>query len=201
MPASMSYAQTLKRVMEGDFGSASTEEKANAVREVIQVCSIAAGAVTVQPIPFVDTALLAPIQIAMVQAIGRVHGHKLDKKSVLEILSTLGASIVAQNVIMAAAKFVPFLGWVVTISMAYALTYAIGEVSDLYFKTGRGVAPDDMKAMFEKIYKEKKAEKESANKGNETLKDKLEQLKEAYQSGLLNEEEFNRKKEDLLKSF
>jgi uncharacterized protein (DUF697 family) len=197
----MGYAETLRRVMEGDFGTAGDEEKRKAVKELIEVCSIAAGAVTIQPIPFVDTALIAPIQIAMVQAIGRVHGHKLDRKSVVEILSTLGASIVAQNVIMAAAKLIPFFGWVVTISMAYALTWAIGEVSDLYFKTGRGVSTDVLKEKFQAIYKEKKAEKESANKSNQTLKEKLEQLKEAYAGGLLTEEEFSKKKEELLKSF
>jgi uncharacterized protein (DUF697 family) len=197
----MGYLDTLKRVMEGDYANASAEEKANAVREVIQVCSVAASAVTVQPIPFVDTALIAPIQIALVQAIGRIHGYKLDKKSVIEILSTLGASIVAQNVIMAAAKFVPFLGWLVTISMAYALTYAIGEVSDHYFKNGRGVPQQDLKDMFNSVYKTKRAEKEAQNRGNETLKDKLEQLKEAYKSGLLTEDEFNKKKEDVLKAF
>src|SRR5689334_1110617 len=114
------YSEVLDRVMRGDYGSATDEERAEAVRKVIQACSVAASAVTIQPFPFVDTALLAPIQIAMVQAIGRVRGHQLDGKSVLEILSTLGASIVAQNAIMAAAKFIPFLGWVVTLSMAYA---------------------------------------------------------------------------------
>src|SRR5207244_8725602 len=160
----MRYAETWKRVMEGDFGSAGDDEKRRAVKELIEVCSIAAGAVTIQPIPFIDTALIAPIQIAMVQAVGRVHGHKLDKKSVLEILSTLGASIVAQNVIMAAAKLVPFRGWLVTISMAYALTYAIGEVSDLYFKTGRGVSADVLKEKFQAIYKEKRDETEATNK-------------------------------------
>jgi uncharacterized protein (DUF697 family) len=130
-----------------------------------------------------------------------VHGYSLDRKSVIEVLSTFGASIVAQNVIIAAAKFVPFLGWLVAISMAYALTYAIGEVSDHYFKSGRGVPQSDLKQMFEKVYKTKRAEKEAAHKSNETLKDKLEQLKDAYKSGLLTEEEFNKKKEDVLKSF
>src|SRR5688500_3829577 len=151
-----SYSETLRRVMAADYGSASDAEKADAVRDLIQVCSIAAGAVAVQPIPLLDIALITPIQIGMVQGIGRVYGYTLDKKSVVEILSTLGASIVAQNVIIAAAKLIPFLGWVVGISMAYALTYAIGEVSDHYFKNGRGVQSSEMKSMFEKIYKEKR---------------------------------------------
>lgn len=197
----MRHTETIRRVMEGDYSQASADEKREASKDVIQVCAAAAAAVTVQPFPFVDTALLIPIQIGMVQAVGRVHGYRLDKKSVLEMLSTFGASLVAQNVIMAAAKFVPFLGWLVSISMAYALTYAIGEVSHYYFESGRGVSTDELRSRFNQIYKEKKAEKERAHKGNSTLKDKLEQLKQAKESGILTEEEFERKKQEILANF
>ncbi|MBS2029840.1 MAG: DUF697 domain-containing protein [Deltaproteobacteria bacterium] len=196
-----SYMDTLKKVLEGGYDNADDATKTAAVRDLIQVCSIASGAVAIQPIPFLDVALISPIQIGLVQGIGRIHGQKLDKKSVLEILSTFGASLVAQNVILAAAKFVPFFGWVVGPAMAYALTYAVGEVSDFYFRSGRGVAAEDLRSMFQKVYKEKRAEKEAANKDNATLKDKLAQLNDAFKSGLLTDEEFNRKKEELLRSF
>lgn len=195
------HLETLKRVLDGDYSEATDEEKAKAVRELVQVCSVAAGAVTIQPIPFLDTALIAPIQIGLVQGIGKIHGFKLDKRSILEILSTFGASIVAQNVIMAAAKFVPFLGWLVTISMAYALTWAIGEVSDHYFRHGRNVDPDELKKMFDKVYKAKKTEKEQSHKGDKTLKQKLEELKDAKKDGLLTDEEFEAKKAELLAGF
>ena len=195
------YGEVLDRVMRGDYTSASEEERADAVRKVIQACAVAAAAVTIQPIPFVDTAVITPIQIAMVQAIGRVRGHQLDGRSVLEILSTLGASLVAQNAMMAAAKFVPFFGWAVTVSMAYALTWAIGEVSDFYFRTGRGASEAELREMFKRVYREKREEKEQANKGNDRLKDRLQQLKDAYEAGLIDEAEFLRKKEELLASF
>ena len=197
----MKYTETLARVMAADFEGASEEEKRQAIREVILVCSVAAGAVTIQPIPFVDTVLISPIQIAMVQAIGRVHGHKLDKQSIVEMLSTFGASVVAQNVIMAAAKLVPFLGWVVTISMAYALTWAVGEVSDRYFASGRSLSSGEMKELFKDIYQRKKAEKEAANKKDRSLKHRLEKLKQAYEAGVLTEEEFERKKQEVLEDF
>jgi uncharacterized protein (DUF697 family) len=148
-----------------------------------------------------DTALIAPIQIGLVQGIGKIHGYKLDKKSILEILSTFGASIVAQNLIMAAAKLIPFFGWVVTISMAYALTWAIGEVSDHYFRNDRKVDPDELRAMFDRIYKTKKDEKAKEHKRDDSLKAKLEQLKEARKAGLLTEEEFEAKKAALLADF
>jgi len=195
------YTETLNRIMRGGYDDASPEERAEAVRDLLNMCSVAAGAVTIQPLPFVDSLLISPIQIALVQGIGRIHGHSLDKKAILEMLSTFGASIVTQNVIMAAAKFIPFLGWLVTITMAYALTYAIGEVSDYYFRNGRGVPASELKDMFERIYKTKKEEKQARHKKNESLKDKLEQLKEARKADLLTEEEFEAKKAELLASF
>jgi uncharacterized protein (DUF697 family) len=196
-----SHIDTLKRVLDGNYEGASEEEKARAVRELVQVCSVAAGAMTIQPFPLLDTALIAPIQIGMVQGIGKIHGHKLDQKSILEILSTFGASIVAQNVIMAAAKLIPFFGWVFTISMAYALTWAIGEVSDHYFRNDRKVDEGELKAMFDRVYKAKKAEKTAQHKKDSSLKTKLEELKEARAAGLLTEEEFEAKKAALLSDF
>jgi uncharacterized protein (DUF697 family) len=120
---------------------------------------------------------------------------------VLEMLSTFGASIVAQNLIMAAAKLIPFFGWVVTISMAYAMTWAIGEVSDHYFRNGRNVDEEELKAMFERIYKRKKEEKAAAHKADKSLKAKLEELKKAREAGLLTDEEFEAKKAAILANF
>jgi uncharacterized protein (DUF697 family) len=196
----MSYVDTLGRVMGGDYKDATAVEKALAVRDLVQVCSIAAGAVAVQPIPILDIALLAPIQIGMVQGIGRIHGYDLDRKSVVEILSTFGASLVAQSVIMTAAKLLPFFGWAAALSMAYALTYAIGEVSDHYFKTGRGLSSEDLRDMFEKVYRRTRAEKEASAKADGGLQAKLDQLAKAFEMGLLTEEEYARKKEDLLRA-
>ena len=195
------YMETLDRVMAGDYDEASDEERREAVREVIQVCALASSAVTIQPFPLLDAALVTPIQIAMVQGIGRIHGHDLDRKSVLEILTTLGASIVAQNAMMAAAKCIPVLGWLMTLSMAYALTHAIGEVSDHYFRHGRGVDPDDLRSMFRKVYDEKKAEKDRAHRSDSGLRRKLKLLEQLRADGLLDEAEFQAKKEELLKDF
>ena len=109
----VTYTETFDRVMSGGYDEADEETKNAAVRDVIQVASVAASAITVQPFPFLDTALLAPVHIGMVQAIGRIHGYELDRKAVLEILSTFGATLLAQNALLAATKLLPFVGWVV----------------------------------------------------------------------------------------
>ena len=106
-----SYGETIGRVMNGSFEDATEAEKGEAVRDVTTVCSVAAAAVAIQPVPLLDMALLAPIHVAMVQAIGQVHGSKLDRKSVIEILSTFGASIVTRAAVLSAIKIVPVFGW------------------------------------------------------------------------------------------
>lgn len=195
------YQATLKRILDGDFDDATQEERDQAVRELIQMCSVAAGAVTFQPIPLLDAVLITPIQIAMVQGVARIYGHRLDQKAVIEILATFGASMVAQNAIMAASKLVPILGWLVSISVAYALTYAIGEVTDHYFRNGRGVPAEDLRSMFKTVYKQKRSEKEAEHKSNKSLKQKLQLLKEAHDNGILTKDEFERKKAELLAQF
>ncbi len=197
-----SYADTFQRVLSGDYADATDEERAEAVREVIEMGSAAAaGAVMLQPLPLIDAILISPIQIGMVQAIGRVHGHQLDKKSIIEILSTFGASVLAQNLIVSSAKLVPFAGWVAAPAMAYALTWAVGEVSDHYFTQGRGVTPDELRDMFKKVYRDKKDEKVSAHAGDQTLKQRLQQLQEAREAGMLSDEEYEAKKAEILASF
>lgn len=195
------YQDLLNRIMKGDYSEVSASEKQTDIDELKKVCAVASAAVSFQPIPLLDTAMISPIQIAMVQGIARVHGYKLDQRAILEMLSTFGASLVAQNVIMAAAKLIPVAGWLVSVSMAYALTYAIAEVSDHYFATGRGADSAELKEMFKKVYKAKKDEKQRAHKGNASLAQRLEQLKKARQDGLINDAEFAAKKEEMLSSF
>jgi uncharacterized protein (DUF697 family) len=195
----MGYLETIARVMHGNFESATGPEKLAAVRDVTIVCSVAAAAVTVQPVPLLDIALLAPIHVGMVQAIGQVHGHKLDAKSVVEVLATFGGTIVTRSILGSVVKIIPVFGWAASASMAYAMTYAIGEVSHCYFQSGRGLSSSQLRSMFRAVYDAKRAEKAGAAKANETLKEKLRQITDAYEAGLLTEEEYREKKEQALK--
>ena len=202
------FSQTFHRVLEGDFTSATPEQRDVAVRDLITMASVASAAVTIQPIPLLDSALLAPIQIAMVQGIAKVYSYTLDRKTILEWIGTFGASIVTRHVLLAAAKLVPFAGWLVGASMAYALTHALGEVTDHYYRTGRGVGTSDLQTMFRAAYDRSRAEKVAKEKsgapgggGDDSLKARLTRLTEAFAAGLLTEEEFRLKKEEMLRDF
>ncbi len=197
----MGFAQTFERVMSSGFEGASEDERNVAARELVSAASIAGAAVSIQPLPLLDTALLVPLHVALVRAIGKIHGYSLDTKAVLELLSSFGASLVAQHVVRSAVRLVPGFGLVVGASMGYALTYAIGEVSDHYFRSGRGIPNGELREMFGRSYDKKRAEKAAAHADNRNLRTRLEQLKDAFAAGLLTEDEFGQMKESILAAF
>jgi len=195
-----SHTETFDRVTAEDWDGADHAERTREVRRVIRVGAVASAAMAIQPLPLVDIALIAPIQIGTVQAIGHVHGYRLDRKTVIEILSTFGAGLVTQGALLSAAKMLPFLGWVITVPMAYALTWSIGEVSHHYFVCGRGVSKNELRSMFEHLYRKKRAEREEAHRSAPDLKSRLRELVKAHEAGLIDEEELQRKKEEILGS-
>src|SRR5690606_4725628 len=176
----------------------SDEEREKAATEVIRVCSIGAAAVVVQPLPMLDIALLTPIHVAMVKAIGGVYGYTLDRKTVLGITGAFGASIAAQNLVIASAKLVPFATLPVAISVAYALTHAIGEASRVYFQSGRKLSRARMKQVFHQDYSETKRAKLRAAKRDRELADQLARLTDAYRAGTLTADEYDAKKQEVL---
>jgi uncharacterized protein (DUF697 family) len=195
------FFHTVHRVLEDDLGSATAEERDRCVRDLVTLASAASAAITLQPIPLLDVALLAPVQIAMVQGIAKVHGYAVDRRTVVEWIGTFGASILTRHLLLAAAKLVPFAGWLAGASMAYALTHALGEVSDHYFRSGRGVPSSELQQMFKNAYARSKAEKDTRARTDDSLEARLRRLTEAFAAGLLTEEEFRAKKEDILRGF
>jgi uncharacterized protein (DUF697 family) len=200
------YKATLKRALDDQSGGPSEEEKSRAVKELIHTSCAAATVATLQPVPFLDPFLITPIQIGMVQGIGYLRGYHLDKKSVLEILRTLRASLVTQQLSIAVAKFVPAVGWVASISMAYALTYAVGELSDRYFRGGRSMLPAEMRAIFKAIYKdkfrqvydEKRKEWKVRLHGPPEIKERLRDIDRARREGSMSGDEAERRKLEIL---
>jgi hypothetical protein len=56
----------------------------------------------------------------------------------------------------------------------------------------------ELRSLFRSVYDAKRSEKAHAAKANESLSDKLRQVTDAYESGLLTEEEYRKKKEEIL---
>ncbi len=192
------FTERLERLVGSGRAASTDEEREGAATEVIRVCSVGAAAVVVQPLPMLDIALLTPIHVAMVKAIGGIYGYTLDRKTALGIIGAFGASIAAQNLVLASAKLLPLASLPIAISVAYALTHAIGEASRVYFQSGRKLTRARMKQVFDHDYSETKRATLHAAKQDPALGERLARITDAYRAGVLTEEEYERKKQEAL---
>jgi uncharacterized protein (DUF697 family) len=130
-------------------------EKARAVQETIRLSSARAALLALQPLPLVDSPVLTQLQARMVRGIGRIRG-RCDPQATREIFRPLHRRLVAPHLTILATKLVPLvpiLPDLVAVSVAYALTYTIGELSDDYFRACPALRPPEMRARFDLLYR------------------------------------------------
>lgn len=144
------------------------------INKVILVSSgIAAGA-AVQPLPFADFPILTTIESVMVLKIGELYGYKINfdrgKEILLELGGVIGMGWLAKNLIITGYKtFIPFAGGFFTIPLVFGSCYAIGKVTDYYFKCKQeGIDFDKKIAGI--IFKTAKKDGEKLGKQKENIK-------------------------------
>jgi uncharacterized protein (DUF697 family) len=151
--ARVGFSEAHRRSLDGEFDDASEEDKDRGANELARAAEVAVSVVTLQPLPFLDPAFVTPIQVGLVRGLGRIRGYVLDRPDALELLGRFGITLVTQHCVIAAAKFVPTLGTIASVSIAYSLTHAAGEVCDDYFRGGCTMSPVEMHAAFERLYR------------------------------------------------
>jgi uncharacterized protein (DUF697 family) len=145
----MSWLDTVEAVRNKDFKKASAADREKAARDVINMCSYAAAAVAVSPIPFSEEIVMLPIQAAMVVTLGHIYGREISRgeaKSLLvEIAAVAGTGFLARQGVKA---ILPIVGAILTMPAAYAANWAIGRVAIEHFKD-----PSMSKERLRKLYK------------------------------------------------
>jgi len=112
--------------------------------------SAAAGAV---PVPFVGIPVVTLIQAKMFQTIASIYNYKLDRKSWVEISSSLGITLLTNIGRRELVKLIPGYGSAVSSMLTAATTYALGKTLTIYFQNLRsGTALSS--EVFRGIYKE-----------------------------------------------
>ena len=114
----------------------------------------AAAAVLVNPVPVPvsDIEFLAPLQIGMIIKLGAIYGKTIDRKSGIEVISTLGAGFAARNFFQGVISIVPGVKNVLGPPYAAAATYGMGKAAKVYFK-GRGFSSEEFGEEFEAMRK------------------------------------------------
>ncbi len=136
--------------------------------EAILQQAILTGALEILPDQLATIAIL-PLQLRLVYQIGQRHGQPLDINQVKDLAATLGIGAVAQGLESVAMRLVGGIaggllgglgrgaarvatGAVVT----FASTYALGHVADEYYRQGRRLSTNDLRALFDRFQQDAK---------------------------------------------
>jgi len=200
------------------------------VNSLVEKCGYATAALTILPIPGSEIIGVMPLHVGMVVGIGHHHGQSLTQESATELLlqigTTVGASLVGSRLATTAAKFVlPGLGGFIAAPFMFASTLAIGAVADQWFRHGGSMSEAEMRAVYNDAVKgakssfsadkmrssEAMSEAEGAVKqaqsdgasgpepaGGTDLVARLKRGKEMLDAGLIDQEEFDALKARIL---
>lgn len=106
---------------------------------VVSAATVAAATVGAVPVPFPDTLLLSPTEVAEINAIAHIYGvgKKDGYRKFLESIIDVGAVTSAAKLAINALKAIPGMNWgagVINAVIAGSIVAALGEVSILAFE-------------------------------------------------------------------
>jgi uncharacterized protein (DUF697 family) len=169
--------------------------------------SVGAGLV---PIPVLDILAVTAIQLDMIKQLCRVHEISYTESSGKAIVSTITGSTLAR-LGASMVKSIPGVGTLLgAISMPVlsgASTYAIGTAVVWHFESGGDLFDSDfskVKEVYEEHFKKGKEmaqqlqKRQKASSSNDEVFKRLEKLLQLKEQGLITEEEFEAKKQQLL---
>jgi uncharacterized protein (DUF697 family) len=112
---------------------------------IIKERSLWCAGVSLEPVPFLDLAVILPLHIKMVIDIGETYGFGLSreraKEIALELAGTIALNYAARLATRSAMKAIPIFGAVLNAPLVYTSTYALGVVAERYFRARRPELP------------------------------------------------------------
>jgi uncharacterized protein (DUF697 family)/tellurite resistance protein len=126
------------------------------------------GALEILPDRLATIAVL-PLQLRLVYRIGQRHGQKLDVNQVKDLAATLGLGAVTQGMESVVLKIAGglaggllggLIGGATRVAtgavITFAATYALGHVADQYYRQGRSLSANDLRALFDRFQQDAK---------------------------------------------
>ena len=185
-------------------------EEAGSIIKNHMIWSMGAGLI---PVPVVDMFAVSAIQLDMIRQLATLYDidfKQTEGKARITALTGTGLARLGAR----AVKFIPgvgsVLGGVTMAVLSGATSYALGEAFKKHFETG-GTMLDFDPARFKKYYDEKfekgkeiakdmqkQQEKAQNNASASSLVDKIKELAEMKEKGLINDEEFEALKKKII---
>lgn len=116
--------------------------------------SMIAGAVGFLPTPLVsDFAILAPLQVYMVNRIAKLYDYPADGKELIKmVIGTVGLGYACAVAARGILAFVPMGGWVLAGGIAFAGTYAIAIITQKYIEQKGVLTEENIKTIYKDAY-------------------------------------------------
>ncbi len=113
----------------------SKKEKVSTIIHGSATASAAAAAGLAQ-IPTSDNAVIAPIQLAMIIAIGGVYGKNLSQTAAVSMLASVSAGVTGRAISQILFGWIPGWGNATNATTAFAITETVGWAADKILSKG-----------------------------------------------------------------
>ena len=113
------------------------KKKRSEALKLSAIVGAAGGILSMQPLPFADNVILAPMQIWLVVRIGQIYGQSVTQDAALKLLGTLGFGFAAQHATVALYKLIPGLTFGLGPFTVFGFTVLLGAMTAMFYERGR----------------------------------------------------------------
>lgn len=174
--------------------------KCNAIIHGASASAAGIGAGLAQ-LPLADSALITPIQVAMIIALGKVFDQEISKAAATAILGGASAALAGRGLSQLLVGWIPFVGNAINTATAAGVTEAVGWIAVDNF------SKDAYKSIISENPLSEEEKKEASQEAERNKKEKLEQREEliaraqVFLSGSKNRKTDKAEYEQLLNDF
>ncbi len=174
-----------------------------ACNAIIHSASVSAGGVGagLAQLPLADSALITPIQIGMIIALGKVFKQEISKAAAKAILGGAAAAFAGRGISQLLVGWVPVVGNVINTATAAGITEAVGWLAvDNFSKDAYKdiIAQNPLTEEEQKEKEEKRKSEEKSPDEIKEIKDALKKRAEPFLSGEKSRKEFKEEYKQLL---
>lgn len=122
--------------------------------QAVRRAAIGSTLIALTPIPFMDIIPLTAIQTSMVLTLARIYDQPLNYRRGRELLTGLGAGVLARTAFGELSKLGGVPGWALSASIAAGTTLSIGALVIEWFETGNRPSSGQVNRMANRFGKE-----------------------------------------------
>lgn len=127
---------TLEPRLLGQLGHLLPAYRKNLSWQAVRRAAVASTIIALTPIPFMDIIPLTAVQTSLVLTLARIYDQPLNYKRGRELLTGLGAGVLARTAFAELSKLGGVPGWALSASIAAGTTLSIGALVIEWFETG-----------------------------------------------------------------